>query len=103
MICSNNFFTTFFSKIEHYAHKCLKKYVFFKTFLRFSIVAASLNKTPLVAPSPDETIIDIGVASPNAQGQAIIKTETELIKPNTQLGSGPKKPQIKKAKNDYLD
>ena len=40
-------------------------------------------------------MIDIGVASPNAHGQAMISTETALIKPNTQLGCGPNKPQAK--------
>ncbi|MCY1308506.1 hypothetical protein D9M70_585200 [compost metagenome] len=40
-------------------------------------------------------MIDIGVASPRAQGQAMIRTATALMSPKTQLGSGPTKPQTK--------
>jgi hypothetical protein len=40
-------------------------------------------------------MIDIGVANPRAHGQAMISTATALIKPKTQLGSGPKNPQAK--------
>ena len=48
---------------------------------RFSIAAASRNSTPLVAPRPVATMIDIGVASPSAQGQAMISTATALMSP----------------------
>ena len=33
-----------------------------------------LNKTPFFAALPDATVITVGVAKPNAQGQAITKT-----------------------------
>ncbi len=35
-----------------------------------------LNRTPACAPRPSPTMIDIGVASPSAQGQAMISTAT---------------------------
>ena len=54
---------------------------------------ASRNSTPLPAALPVATITDIGVASPRAHGQAMISTATALIRPNTQLGSGPHRPQ----------
>ncbi len=59
----------------------------------FSIAPASRNSTPCVAARPVATITDMGVASPSAQGQAMINTATALIRPNTQLGSGPNRPQ----------
>jgi hypothetical protein len=34
-----------------------------------------------VAPRPVATMIDIGVARPSAQGQAMISTATALIRP----------------------
>jgi len=51
----------------------------------FSIAAASRNSTPFNAPLPFATMIDIGVARPIAQGQAMISTATALTSPNTQL------------------
>ena len=60
------------------------------------MAAASRNSTPCVAARPVATITDMGVARPNAQGQAMISTATALIRPNTQLGSGPNRPQTKK-------
>ena len=51
------------------------------TLRRFSIAAASRNSTPCVAPRPVATMIDIGVARPSAQGQAMISTATALIRP----------------------
>ena len=48
---------------------------------KFSIAAASRNSTPFVAPRPVATMIDIGVARPSAQGQAMISTATALINP----------------------
>ena len=51
------------------------------TLRRFSMAAASRKRTPLVAPRPVATMIDIGVASPSAQGQAMISTATALINP----------------------
>ena len=61
----------------------------------FSIAAASRNSTPCVAPRPVATMMDMGVARPRAQGQAMISTATALIRPNTQRGSGPNSPQPK--------
>ena len=51
------------------------------TLQKFSIAAASRNNMPWVAALPLATIIDMGVASPSAHGQAIISTATALIKP----------------------
>ena len=44
-----------------------------------SMASAFLNSTPIVAPLPVATMIDIGVASPRAHGQAMISTETAVI------------------------
>ena len=55
-----------------------------------SSASAFLIKTPASAPLPIPTIIDIGVASPKAQGQAIIKTLTAAIKAWLNAGTGPK-------------
>ena len=57
------------------------------------MAAASRNSTPRVAPRPLATMMDMGVARPSAQGQAMISTDTAVSVPCTQLGSGPKKPQ----------
>ncbi len=46
--------------------------------------------TPISAPFPTPTIIEIGVANPNAHGQAITNTATVVIKTKAALGSGPK-------------
>ena len=48
------------------------------TFSRTSSASAFLTKTPASAPRPVPTIIDMGVASPSAQGQAMISTATAL-------------------------
>ena len=50
------------------------------TLRRFSMAAASRNRMPLLAPRPVATMIDIGVARPSAQGQAMISTATALIR-----------------------
>jgi hypothetical protein len=47
-------------------------------------------------------MIDMGVANPRAQGQAMINTATALIKPYTQLGSGPQSPHPKKVRMAML-
>jgi len=53
------------------------------TLQRFSIAAASRNSTPCVAPRPLATMMDIGVASPKAQGQAMISlSPTRLVTGN---------------------
>ncbi|CAM7091076.1 Uncharacterised protein [Escherichia coli] len=67
------------------------------TFSRRSRASAFLINTPAWAPLPTPTIIDIGVASPSAQGQAIIRTDTAAIRPCAILGSGPQTDQITKA------
>ena len=54
---------------------------------------ASRNSTPCMAPRPVATMMDMGVARPSAQGQAMISTATALTSPKTQRGSGPKRPQ----------
>src|SRR3989344_5634270 len=46
-----------------------------------SMAAASLNNTPCVAPFPVATMMDMGVAKPSAQGQAMISTDTARIRP----------------------
>ena len=43
---------------------------------RRSSASAFLISTPSAAPRPTPTMIDIGVARPSAQGQAMISTET---------------------------
>ncbi len=48
------------------------------TLRRVSMASASRNSTPSWAARPVETMIDIGVARPSAQGQAMISTETAL-------------------------
>ncbi len=47
-------------------------------------------------------MIDIGVARPSAQGQAMIRTATALIKPKTQPCAGPNRPQAKNVSNATL-
>lgn len=37
-------------------------------------------------------MIDIGVAKSNAQGHAMMRTDTALMSPTTQLSSGPERP-----------
>ena len=49
------------------------------TFSMRSSASAFLISTPAVAPLPTPTMIDIGVARPSAQGQAMISTETAAI------------------------
>ena len=43
-----------------------------------------LNKMPLSAPRPEPTIIDVGVASPNAHGQAMTRTAIDASKADAQ-------------------
>ena len=51
------------------------------TAAKRSSASASRMRTPAPAPRPVATMIDIGVARPNAQGQAMISTETAAIRP----------------------
>ena len=66
------------------------------TFSNRSSASAFLISTPLRAPRPTPTMIDMGVASPRAQGQAMMSTETAAISPKVKRGSGP---QIDHARN----
>ena len=65
-------------------------------FSRISNASAFLIRTPASAPRPVPTMIDIGVARPRAQGQAMISTATALIKPKAMAGSGPTTAQTAK-------
>ncbi len=60
---------------------------------RISSASAFLIKMPAPAPRPVPTMIDIGVASPSAHGQAMIKTATALTRAYAIRGSGPKRLQ----------
>ena len=60
-----------------------------------SLASASRNSTPACAARPVATMIDIGVASPNAHGQAMISTDTALSTANVHAGSGPNRPHTK--------
>ena len=53
-------------------------------FERFGV----LKRMPVLRPSPMPTMIDIGVASPSAHGQAIISTATALTRPYASAGAG---------------
>ena len=64
------------------------------------MASASRNRTPTLAARPVATMMDIGVARPRAQGQAMMSTATALRTPNTQDGSGPKKPQTRRVLRD---
>ena len=55
-----------------------------------SSASAFLTRTPAWAPRPVPTMIDIGVASPRAQGQAMISTATALTSAKPIAGAGPK-------------
>ena len=59
------------------------------TFSMRSSASAFLISTPICAPRPTPTMIDIGVASPSAQGQAMISTLTAATRPKAIRGSGP--------------
>src|SRR5262249_10231774 len=54
-----------------------------------SSASAFLISTPTWAPRPTPTMIDIGVAKPSAQGQAMINTVTAATSPNAKRGCGP--------------
>ena len=67
------------------------------TFSNRSSASAFLISTPDCAPRPTPTMIDIGVASPSAHGQAMISTETAATRPKAKRGSGPNIAQATKA------
>ena len=54
-----------------------------------SRASAFLISTPACAPRPMPTMIDIGVASPSAHGQAMISTATAFTSACAKRGSGP--------------
>ncbi len=54
-----------------------------------SSASAFLIRTPIDAPRPTPTMIDIGVTRPSAQGQAMIRTATAETTPLAKRGSGP--------------
>ena len=58
--------------------------------------SALLTSTPACAPRPVPTMIDIGVASPSAQGQAMISTAMALSSAWPTRGSGPTRLQVMK-------
>jgi hypothetical protein len=45
-------------------------------------------------------MMEIGVASPSAQGQAMMRTLTAATRAQASLGSGPKKNQAMKASSE---
>ena len=67
------------------------------TFSMRSSASAFLISTPACAPRPTPTMIDIGVARPSAQGQAMMSTLTAATRPNAMRGSGPNQAQAPKA------
>ena len=56
------------------------------TFSSRSSTSALFTSTPSRAPRPMPTMIDIGVASPSAQGQAMISTAMALTKAHASGG-----------------
>ncbi len=54
-----------------------------------SSASAERMRIPCSAPLPVETMIDSGVASPRAQGQAMINTATAATNDRVSAGSGP--------------
>ena len=67
------------------------------TFSNRSSASAFLISTPDCAPRPTPTMIDIGVASPSAHGQAMMSTDTAATRAKAKRGSGPKIAQAMKA------
>ena len=61
-----------------------------------SSASASLIRTPACAPRPAAVVIEIGVARPSAQGQAMISTDTAAATAKTRAGSGPQTSQAAK-------
>ncbi len=52
--------------------------------------SASRKRTPILAPRPMPTMMESGVASPSAHGQATISTAVAVASAWTKRGSGPK-------------
>ena len=64
------------------------------TFSKPSSASAFLIRMPFCAPLPVPTMIDIGVARPSAQGQAMISTATAFTIAYAIAGCGPTRPQM---------
>ncbi len=54
------------------------------------------KRTPISAPRPVPTMIEVGVARPIAQGQAMMSTATALTSAKVSAGEGPKNSQTRK-------
>ena len=67
------------------------------TFSIRSSASAFLMSTPRPAPRPTPTMIETGVASPSAQGQAMMRTATATIRACASRGSGPTVAQMTNA------
>ena len=67
-----------------------------RTLCRRSRASALRNSTPFSAPLPVPTMIEVGVARPSAQGQAMISTATVLSRARLKAGSGPTRNQTTK-------
>ena len=63
-----------------------------------SSASALRTKSPSSAPRPIPTMIAVGVASPRAQGQAMMSTVTAATKPCSQPSTGLRKPHATKVK-----
>ncbi len=62
-----------------------------------------LYEHPSLAPRPTPTMMDIGVARPSAQGQAMIRTATAAMRPCANRGSGPTSIQINEGQDGDRD
>ena len=59
------------------------------TFSIRSSASAFLMRTPICAPRPTPTMMETGVASPSAHGQAMMRTATATTRACASRGSGP--------------
>ena len=66
------------------------------TELGRSSASALRNRTPFSAPLPVPTMIEVGVASPSAQGQAMISTATRVEQRQVERGLRPEANQTTK-------
>ena len=66
-------------------------------FSSLSRAEALRIRTPAAAPRPVATMIEMGVASPRAHGQAMIRTATAATTACARRGSGPATSQARKA------
>ncbi len=61
-----------------------------------SRASAERIRMPFSAPLPVPTIMDVGVARPSAQGQAMINTVIDVTSAKSSWGDGPKTNQMAK-------